>query len=84
VFCLEDGTGLDPDWVSQEFARRLEATGARYIRPHDLRHGHATLLLAQGVPIEVVSKRLGHSRISTTHDLYVRPDEDAQRGAADA
>jgi integrase len=39
--------------------------------------------LEAGVPVEVVSKRLGHSRISTTLDLYVHPDEAQQRAASD-
>jgi len=53
------------------------------IRLHDVRHSHATLMLAGGVPVEVISKRLGHSRISTTMDLYVHPSDEQQRSAAD-
>lgn len=40
------------------------------IRVHDLRHTYATLALRSGVPIEVVSRNLGHAKISTTWDLY--------------
>jgi len=39
---------------------------------------------AAGVPIEVVSKRLGHARISVTYDMYTHPDDAQQREAADA
>ena len=35
--------------------------GMPSIRFHDLRHTHATLLIAAGVPIKVVSERLGHA-----------------------
>jgi len=40
------------------------------IRLHDLRHGHASLVLAAGVPIEIVSRRLGHSSLAITADTY--------------
>jgi hypothetical protein len=36
------------------------------IRLHDLRHTHATLLLADGVPVKVVSERLGHASATIT------------------
>jgi integrase len=40
------------------------------IRLHDLRHTHATLLLADGVPVEVVSERLGHASATITLTVY--------------
>lgn len=40
------------------------------ISPHDLRHTFATLALRRGVPVEVVSKVLGHARVSITLDVY--------------
>lgn len=83
VFAREDGSGLDPDGVSIAFRRLCALAEVRTIRLHDVRHSHATLMLAGGVPVEVISKRLGHSRISTTMDLYVHPDDRQQRSAAD-
>jgi integrase len=56
-------------------------------RFHDLRHTHATDLLHAGVPVKVVSERLGHSSVSTTLDVYahVLPDmQEAAAAAADA
>ena len=44
---------------------------------------HATLMLAGGIAIQVVGKRLGHSGISTAIDLYVQPDDAQQRAASD-
>ncbi len=70
VFSREDGTPLPPQTVSAEFARLCEGAGLRPIRLHDLRHDQASLMLAAGVPIAVVSKRLGHSSISITSDTY--------------
>jgi integrase len=40
------------------------------IRLHDLRHTHATLLLADGVPVKVVSERLGHASATITLTVY--------------
>jgi integrase len=40
------------------------------ISPHDLRHTAGTLMLRRGVPIEVVSKTLGHSDIALTYSVY--------------
>jgi integrase len=40
------------------------------LRPHDLRHTAASLMLRRGVPVEVVSKILGHSKVSITLDIY--------------
>jgi integrase len=40
------------------------------LNPYDLRHTAATLMLRRNVPVEVVSKILGHSRVSVTLDIY--------------
>ena len=40
------------------------------LTPHEIRHCHASLLLAAGVPIKVVSERLGHRDITTTLETY--------------
>ncbi len=49
------------------------------IRIHDFRHSHATLLLSNGLPATLISRRLGHSDVSTTLNIYshfVPQDED--------
>lgn len=50
------------------------------LRPHDLRHSHASWLLAGGADIEVVKERLGHVSIATT-GKYVYPLADADETA---
>lgn len=45
-------------------------TDLPYIRFHDLRHTHASLLVAAGVPIKVVSERLGHAHPGFTMHTY--------------
>jgi integrase len=48
----------------------MQAAGEPRIRLHDLRHTHATLLLLDGVPLTLVSKRLGHAKVSITLHTY--------------
>ena len=55
---------------SREFAGLCTAAGVRRIRFHDLRHSHATLALAHGEPVQDVSARLGHAKVSMTLDIY--------------
>jgi integrase len=54
------------------------------LRLHDLRHSHATYLLAAGVHPKVASERLGHSKVGITLDLYshVLPGMQAEAAAA--
>lgn len=53
-------------------------------RPHDLRHSHASWLLQEGLPLFVVSRRLGHRSITTTTKLYGHIMPEAHRDAAAA
>ncbi len=70
VFCTPLGTPLDPDNHRKEFARLTKAAGLGTWHPHELRHSATSIMLAQGVPIEVVSKILGHTSIRITADVY--------------
>ncbi len=53
------------------------------IRLHDLRHIHAALLLAKGVPVKVVSERLGHASPVITLQVYAHVLPGSQRHAAE-
>jgi integrase len=66
--------------VTMEFRRLVRRAPVPVIRFHDLRHTHATLLLGEGIPVTVVSGRLGHARTSMTLDVYghVLPAMDTQ------
>ena len=55
VFTLQDGSALHPDYLSRAFRSHVKRAKLPTIRLHDLRHTHATLLLAAGVPVKVVS-----------------------------
>lgn len=70
VFARPDGDPLHPDYFSQAFERLIAKMDLPRIRFHDLRHTHATLLLKAGVPIKVVSERLGHASVAFTMQVY--------------
>ncbi len=70
VFAREDGQPVSPDVVSKRFRELAVEAGLRPVRLHDLRHGAASLRLAAGVDIAIVSKQLGHSTITLTSDTY--------------
>jgi integrase len=70
MFTDADGEPTHPHAISQSFERIARRAGVRVIRLHDVRHTHATLLIAAGVPVKVVSERLGHAMSAFTIDSY--------------
>jgi integrase len=70
MFPAEDGGPTHPHAFSQAFERLVRRSGAPIARLHDLRHTHATLLIKHGVPVKVVSERLGHAKTAFTMDTY--------------
>jgi len=66
VFCQPNGDYLQPDLVSQVVVRRLQKAGVKDASLHSLRHANASNLLSKGVPVAVVSARLGHANPSIT------------------
>jgi integrase len=82
VFTNELGEHLTPDQVRRSLLRALKAAGLPRIRPHDLRHTHASLLLRLRTPMKVVQERLGHSSFAVTADIYSHVAPDLQEQAA--
>jgi len=74
LFTQWNGERIFYSTISQWFAKWISTTKLPNITFHGLRHSHASLLIAQGKDIASVSKRLGHSRISTTLDVYTHVD----------
>jgi integrase len=70
MFAHPDGSWINPDYFSQVFDRHVSKSALQAIRLHDLRHTHASILLKQGVPLKVVSERLGHSNPAFTLSVY--------------
>jgi len=84
VLTHENGGMLRPDHVTATFRRPVRGADVPTIRLHDLRHTHASLALAAGVELKVVSDRLGHSTTAITADLYTHVMPAIGRAAADA
>jgi len=84
VFTSAVGTPLDDSNVRRAFQSMLKRAGLPRIRFHDLRHTHATLMLAQGVHPKIVSERLGHATIGITLDTYSHVLPNLQHEAARA
>ncbi len=80
VFADVEGNPIHPHSISQAFERIVAHAGVPKIRLHDLRHTHGTLLIKEGVPVKVVSERLGHANPTFTIDTYqhVLPGMQAQ------
>lgn len=70
VFRREGGNAIHPDRLSQLFDKHVRHAGIRRIKLHGLRHTHATLMLKAGVPVKVVSERLGHADPAFTLRIY--------------
>jgi integrase len=83
VVAQADGSPLRPHSLGQEWVRFLAGHKALpRIRFHDLRHAHATHLLASGVHPKVASERLGHSKVGITLDTYSHVLPNMQADAA--
>ncbi|MDT0278239.1 tyrosine-type recombinase/integrase [Blastococcus goldschmidtiae] len=85
-----EGTHRHPERYSRRFVeqvvqarRALGEDQLPRIRLHDLRHTHATLLLAAGEPVKVVSERLGHASATITLTVYQHVHPGMGRQAAD-
>jgi integrase len=83
-FTSEDGRPVKPDTFTRTWKRLAKAAGVPPLTPHAAaRHTWASLALSAGVPLVTVSKRLGHSSLSTTADIYGHLSEQHDREAAE-
>jgi integrase len=74
---------ISNDWFRANVWREATADLGFHATPHDLRHAHASWLLAGGADIQVVKERLGHGSIVTT-EKYLRALPNAQDAALEA
>jgi integrase len=70
VFAQPDGSPIKPASLTNEWKRLVAKHELPRIRFHDLRHTHATAMLASGIHPKIAQERLGHSTIAVTMDLY--------------
>ena len=82
IFASDTGAPLDPENFSRAFAKLCTTAGLGHWHPHELRHSGASLMLAQGTPLHVVSEILGHASITITKDVYGHLVEGDRRAVA--
>lgn len=82
IFTSPTGGPINPQWLRAHLRKLLDQAGITRIRLKDLRHTHATLLLAEGVHPKLVQERLRHSRISVTMDTYSHVTPTMRSGTA--
>ena len=70
IFANQQGNYLAPHTIREHFAAKLDEANCPHVRFHSLRHYHCTLLLQNGVPIEAISKTMGHSNTNITSAIY--------------
>ena len=70
VVTVADGRAPNPEAFSNAFRTIAKRAGLPLIRLHDLRHSYATAALADGVPIKVLSQRIGHADVGVTLKIY--------------
>lgn len=81
VFTRDDGRPVFPDSVSQWFTKFVKRTGLPKVTVHSLRHTYASLMIADGTPLVVVSHKLGHAQTSTTANIYAHVIASAEERA---
>ena len=84
IFTSAVGTPIDPRNFYREFTKICRDAGMGDWHPHELRHSAASLMLAQGVKLQVVSQVLGHASIRMTADVYGHILDPDRQEAADA
>ncbi len=83
VFFQCSGNLLSHTTLNKHFKKLLADCGLDNIRFHDLRHSFASYLVGSGVPINIISQMLGHSKTSTTLDIYTHTNPNQQKIAVD-
>lgn len=84
VFASSVGTPIEPRNVNRRWDELRAKAGLDWLRLHDLRHGCASFLLAQGVPARAIMEVLGHSEIGVTMNTYAHVLPELRQEAADA
>lgn len=83
IFATPDGGYLKPDTMTAKVCLLADKAGLDGSSLHTLRHSHGSQLLANGVPLPVVSKRLGHSSVYVTATIYSHALSKDELAAAD-
>lgn len=86
LFPGRGGAPMSSRWFHVRVWAPAIAAAGLGVRPrvHDLRHTHASMLIAEGVPVPMIQRRLGHENITTTVGTYGHLAPDAAALMADA
>ena len=84
VFTTKKGTPIDPDNFAHYFHRLCARSDLGHWTPHELRHSAASIMLAQGTPLWVVSEVLGHASLAMAKDVYGHLVGDEKKEATEA
>lgn len=83
VFTGEEGGPINPSYITSFFRKWSEKNNLPHLNPHALRHTMASMLIAQGNDVVVVSERLGHSDVSTTLNIYSHAVQESRARATE-
>ena len=83
VFTQWNGKPIYPGTITKWFSAFIKKNNLPPIHLHSLRHTNATLLIASGADLRTVSKRLGHSNMTTTSNIYTHAIKSADEKAAE-
>ena len=83
IFTQWNGKPIHPDTISGWFRKFIAKYHLPDVSIHSLRHTNATLLIAGGTDLRTVSKRLGHSNMTTTGNIYTHAIQTADERAAE-
>lgn len=83
VFSQDNGKPMHPDSVTSWLGKFSKRHGLPHVNPHAFRHTMASMLYFNGVDSVSISKRLGHSKVSTTTDIYAHVIAAADQKNAD-
>jgi integrase len=83
VIARTNGNIVTQAFLRKKFVDLITKLDMPYIRFHDLRHTHATIMLELGEKLKVIQDRLGHSALTTTADIYTHVSKTLQKGSAD-
>lgn len=83
LFTQWNGLPIYPDTVTDWFAKFIKRSELPYVTLHSLRHTNATLMIAEGIDVCAVSRRLGHASTATTLNIYAHALKSKDKAAAE-
>ncbi len=81
IFTQDDGRPMFPDSITKRIKKIVAENGLPNVHTHSLRHTYASLLIADRIPLVVVSHNLGHAQVSTTNNIYSHVISSAEAAA---